>query len=143
MVVGERIREARKNINMLQADLAIEFNDNYNIYAKEKGLPGKSIDKRTISNWENGISSPNVDYLPILCKILKTDINDLLGFSIPKEIENKIIYKKKIKLEDGNYVEISTTEPWDTLTEDKQKEIMDSIIEESIKIKKEVNKKDA
>ena len=141
MVVGENIKEARKKIEMLQSELANRFNEDYNEYAKKKNLPLKTIDKRTISNWENGISSPNAEYLPVLCKILNIDINNLFGFTIPQELENKMIYKKKFKLEDGNFIEISTPKPWNELSDEERKEIMDSIIEESIKIKKEVNKK--
>lgn len=143
MAIGESIKEARKKINMLQSDLANNFNHDYNEYARNKKLPLKTIDKRTISNWENGISSPNVEYLPILCKILNTDINELFGFVIPQELESKAIHKKKINLEDGNFVEISTQKKWEELTEEEQKEIMDSVIEESIKIKKEANKKES
>ena len=143
MVVGKKIKEARAQINMLQSELASRFNEDYNQYAIEKKLPQKSIDKRTISNWENGISSPNVEYLPILCKILNTDINYLLDFTVSNEIKNKLIYKKKVDLDDGNFIEISTPQPWDQLTEEQQKEIMDSVIEESVKLKKEVNKKES
>ncbi len=143
MAIGENIKDARKRMNMLQSDLADNFNKHYNEYAKKKNLPLKTIDKRTISNWENEISSPNVEYLPILCKILNTDINDLFGFVIPKDLEEKTIYKKRINLEDGNFAEISTQKKWEELTEEEQKEIMDSVIEESIKIKRESNKKES
>lgn len=139
MTIGDNIRKKRKEQNLLQSELAALFNKEFNKYANKKKIPQKNIDKRTISNWENGISSPNVEYVPFLCKVLKTDANELLDLDSIKEK----LFTKKILLDDGSSIEIVTEVPWEQLPEEQQKEIMDSVIEESVKIKKESSKKDS
>ena len=52
---------------------------------KEKGLTQKElaekleITDRAISKWERGINCPDISLLKDLCKILETDINELLS----------------------------------------------------------------
>ena len=99
----------------------------------------KTITNATLSNWENNVYEPDPDSIAILCHILKIDANALL------EIEKlkKEFHSKKVPLENGAVVEIITEVPWEQLSEEQQKEIMDSVIEESVKIKKESSKKDS
>ena len=131
MGLGTNIKSKRKQLKLLQSELCDKFNIEFKNYATIKNIPVKRIDKRTISNWENDISSPNVEYIPVLCKILNTDANELFNI----EGDNK--FTKKILIENDNTVSIYTNEPWENLSDQEKKNLMDSIIEESIKLKKE------
>lgn len=59
MGVNEQLKEARKRANLTQEDVE-----------KVTG-----INKKTISNWENGVSRPDVDSLATLCKLYKVNPN--------------------------------------------------------------------
>ncbi len=36
------------------------------------------VNKSTIINWEKGLTSPRIDYLIVICRVLKISVNDLL-----------------------------------------------------------------
>lgn len=61
MGINDRLREARKNARMTQEDVE-----------RKSG-----INKKTISNWENGVSRPDVDSIALLCELYQIDPNDL------------------------------------------------------------------
>lgn len=63
--IGRKISSARKAQNMTQMDLADSLN----------------ISFQAISNWERGISMPDISKLPEISKILHISIDDLLGKS--------------------------------------------------------------
>ncbi len=70
-------------------------------YSREqKGLSQKEFAKRigasntTVSNWENGLSRPDVDTLGIICIVLDVSPDELLGINLPKGIyttEEKLV----------------------------------------------------
>lgn len=53
MNLNVKLKEARKKVGLTQEDVE-----------KKSG-----INKKTISNWENGVSRPDVDSVSILCRI--------------------------------------------------------------------------
>ena len=64
MSLNDELKNARKAKGMTQNDAA-----------KATG-----IKSTTISNWENGVSRPDVDSLVILCKVYEVTPNDLLEY---------------------------------------------------------------
>ena len=62
---GERVTELRENHGWLQRDLAFRM----------------GVKANTISNWEKGISRPNLDQLCQLCQILSVTSDSLLGLT--------------------------------------------------------------
>ena len=83
---GERLRKCRQRNNMTQKELADAISKYRN-----------SIMHNTISNWENNINVPDIRSVTILCNILHTDSNYLLG------LDNVDLARKKelIKILDG------------------------------------------
>lgn len=59
MSLNDRLKEARKNSGMTQKDVEDKTN----------------IKANTISNWEQGISEPDVDKLKILCSLYHREPN--------------------------------------------------------------------
>ena len=53
----------------------------------------------TISNWEKGTISPNVDILQELCEIYKISPNQLFGWEPCKELDDFINEKKAVMVE--------------------------------------------
>lgn len=78
MSVGERIKEARINNKMRQQDVSNLLFTKYNV----------NVTNTTISNWENGVSKPDVDIIYYLCEILNVDANFLLNWDTAKETNN-------------------------------------------------------
>lgn len=64
MSLNEELKRARKASGLTQDDAA-------------KALGTKNT---TISNWENGVSRPDVDALSALCKLYGVTPNDLLEY---------------------------------------------------------------
>ena len=60
---GERLARLREDKGWLQRDLAFRV----------------SVKANTISNWEKGISRPNLDQLRLLCQALSVPSDTLLG----------------------------------------------------------------
>lgn len=61
--VGKRISSARKNINITQMELADKLNVSF----------------QAVSNWERGVSMPDIAKLPDIAVILNLSIDELLG----------------------------------------------------------------
>lgn len=68
-----------------------DVNYNIRIFRKFRGLSqkelGQKLNKSTnvISNWENGIHSPDLDTIEDICKILKVSPDELFGWKANKE----------------------------------------------------------
>lgn len=92
MSVGENIKIARKNKHLTQNEFANLLSIN----------SGQKIGNTTISNWELGVSSPDIELLPYMCGILDVDANFLFSKSSSNEYDEQT---KKIATDNG--VEIS------------------------------------
>ena len=68
-LLGDNIARLRKQNKMTQVDLANKLNFTY----------------QTISSWERGISSPDVDSLTKLCSIFNVSMDELCGIENPIE----------------------------------------------------------
>lgn len=80
MFIGNKIIELRKKKNLTQEQLAEKL----------------GVTRQTLSNWENNITSPDLNQASMLCQILKIDIRDLLDNNIEidvKKSENSILSK--------------------------------------------------
>jgi transcriptional regulator with XRE-family HTH domain len=66
----EKLKEARRRTGMRQEDV-------------ERETEGK-IKAKTISNWENGVSRPDVDSIAVLCKLYKIEPNELFEWPEPR-----------------------------------------------------------
>ena len=65
--VGRKISAARKEKNMTQMELADKLN----------------ISFQAVSNWERGVSMPDISKLPELAELFGTSVDELLGQSSP------------------------------------------------------------
>ena len=65
---GQRIQRLRKNLNLKQDDIANKLN----------------VTPQAVSKWENDISAPDFQTLPLLADILRVSLDELLGRDIPK-----------------------------------------------------------
>lgn len=60
-------------------------------YRKEEGLTQKQLANKlnvaptTLSSWEQGLSSPNIDMLVLICSTLNIGINKMVGISTKKD----------------------------------------------------------
>lgn len=68
MSINEKLKEARKKANLTQEEV------------EQKS----GINKKTISNWENGVSRPDVDNVAILCRIYEITPNTIFEWDEPK-----------------------------------------------------------
>lgn len=76
-IVGKRINTLRKEHHMTQEQLANAI----------------GISTPAVSKWENGGSLPDISLLAPLARLLKTDVNDILGYSehiSDKEVDQKV-----------------------------------------------------
>lgn len=62
-MLGENIKQLRKDRGMTQEELAIRLN----------------VVRQTVSKWEKGLSVPDADMLQRLADVLEVNITDLLG----------------------------------------------------------------
>lgn len=93
MIVGNNIRKARILRGLTQKELASALSKNK-----------RNVSHNSVSNWETGISSPEVELLPYICGILDVDANFLLGW--PSVYDNEFDEQIK-KIATDNGVEIS------------------------------------
>lgn len=70
-MIGEKIRNLRKNFNISQVDLANKL----------------GITKQCVSNWENDNILPSIDMLVRLAKCFNVSTDFLLGLSHDKMID--------------------------------------------------------
>lgn len=75
MLLGEKLKEARKRIGMSQNEVA------------EKLM----ISRQTISKWENNSCLPDLENFQRICKLYKIDFNTMLS------TEEKVIYNLEEK----------------------------------------------
>ncbi|WP_419893232.1 helix-turn-helix transcriptional regulator [Oceanobacillus kimchii] len=73
------LQESRKSKFLTQQELAIKL--------KEKGM--KSVSKQSISNWENGYSTPRLDGAIYLSQVLEKDVGFLFGQHVQETHTNK------------------------------------------------------
>ncbi len=82
---GEKIRNARKSLNLTQRQLADCL----------------GVSNTTISNWEKGLSRPDADLIQKLCQVLHLQPNDFYGTtettSAPAETDRPAVSDDDIK----------------------------------------------
>lgn len=142
-MINVNIKNARIRKKWSQQDLTDKYNQLVLETNKKKNTNFRTIGRTAITHWETGRYTPDIDSIPFLCELLEISADDLLDIDNLLANQNKETYKKEFELENGMIISLLTEVPWEQLTEHEQKEIMDSVIEESIKIKKEVNKKES
>lgn len=69
---GKRLAECRRNNYLTQEELANRI----------------GVTPQALSKWENGISTPDLTILSLLCEILNVNANDLLGIKNARITEN-------------------------------------------------------
>jgi transcriptional regulator with XRE-family HTH domain len=81
MTLADRLKEARKSARLTQ-----------------KGVAARTpFTDTTISNWENGVSRPDVDSLAILCRLYKVNPNDILEWTYESiSIDEEPLYSAEI-----------------------------------------------
>lgn len=75
MEVGNQIKKYRQSIKLTQEELAEK------IY----------VTRQTVSNWERGLSLPDVDMLSKIANVLETDVNILLDGQITTTDQSEIV----------------------------------------------------
>ena len=63
MLLGEKLKKARKNIGMSQNEVAEEL----------------MLSRQTISKWENNVCLPDLENFQRICKLYKVDFNTILS----------------------------------------------------------------
>lgn len=134
---GVQLKNKRIEKGLTQADLArllTEF---------KKGQDDDSVvTRQTISKYENGERGMNLEMISDLSRILEVPVSYF--FPSPNYLENTIevqtttLFSKTILDDEGFSLEIKTNIPFDDLSLDEQKEIMDSAMEELLALKKEI-----
>lgn len=82
MNTGERIRQIRKMSGMTQEELAEKLN----------------VSRQTVSKWESGTSSPDLENAANLCNIFQVSLDDLVKGGQVKENEEKITLQDMMKI---------------------------------------------
>ena len=72
---SDKIKQARKNANLTQTELA----DLYNQFLAEHNTKVKPVSYATISRWETGETSPKFETLRVLSAVLNVDEAYLIG----------------------------------------------------------------
>jgi len=72
---SDKIKQARKNANLTQTELA----DLYNQFIAEHNTKVKPVSYATISRWETGETSPKFETLTVLSAVLNVDEAYLVG----------------------------------------------------------------
>jgi len=97
---GQRVQRLRKNLNLKQDDIANKLN----------------VTPQAVSKWENDISAPDIQTLPLLADILRVSLDELLGRDIPKTTImpennrkdiNNLLLKIAIRSNDNDKVKIN------------------------------------
>lgn len=75
-MLGDNIRQLRKNKGLTQEELAIRLN----------------VVRQTLSKWEKGLSVPDAEMLQKIAEILQVDVKQLLGENVEAKPEpNEIV----------------------------------------------------
>lgn len=85
----QKIRDLRKVHKLSGTEMAKDMNEKYNI----------SLNKGTISKWENGLQTPSTEYIFYLCDYFKVDANWFLGLKKQNSERKNAIKDKKEKIE--------------------------------------------
>ena len=75
-MIGMRIRELRRACNLSQEELADEF----------------FVSRCSITNYENGLRTPDVEFLHLLCEKFGVSMNYILGKVTPEEEVNELAF---------------------------------------------------
>lgn len=124
-MLSERLEQLRKEKNFFQEDLAKILN----------------VAQTTISSWEKGRTTPDKDMLILLANLFDVSVDYLLGRSDNKNPSNGL-HTKTISDEDGYSIEIKTEIPFEKLSKDNQKELIDNAMEKLIEVKKQIREKE-
>ena len=87
--VNDNIRKFRKFRRMSQKELGQRLNKSTNV----------------VSNWENGIHSPDLDTIEEICKILKVSPDEIFGWKENKEFENYLRHLREYQYRIKNLME--------------------------------------
>lgn len=82
MLLGEKLKKARKNIGMSQNEVAEEL----------------MLSRQTISKWENNVCLPDLENFQRICKLYKVDFNTILSKDEGKIIIILIRARKRRKI---------------------------------------------
>lgn len=82
MNTGEKIRQIRKMSGMTQEELAEKLN----------------VSRQTISKWESGLSSPDLENAANLCSLFQISLDDLVKERQVMEKEEKITLQDMMKI---------------------------------------------
>lgn len=107
--LGERIKEARKNAGLKQSDIANLLN----------------IKNTTVSNWEKGISKPDIDTIEYLCGLFNVSANYFIADLASKET---LSFSEKEHLKKYRYLN------------DHGKDIIDTILDKEYEHQKALEK---
>lgn len=125
MSLGKQIKIARLSKKLTQTELAQRFNEYSKIYSQKNNVPFKTIGTSAVSNWENEINDPDIDALPILCKVLNVDANKLLELNLISET----LYK-----DDDTQISIIKHPEMDKLPDKVKADILKQALEEKQKM---------
>lgn len=85
------------------------FGDNLKKARKHKGLTQKELSDMLgiscngVSNWENGVSRPDIDQVRILCSLLGVSADDLIT---PDVIQSTTTFEEKELIKKYNFLDI-------------------------------------
>lgn len=83
MNIGEKIHQIRKMSGMTQEELAEKMD----------------VSRQTISKWENGVSSPDLENAVILCELFQISLDDFMkGEKSPADKEQRISLQDIVKI---------------------------------------------
>ncbi len=89
----------------------MNLKENLRYLRKQKGVTQEGLAEQlhvsfqTVSKWENGITMPDIEMLPILADYFEISIDELLGYSFSnREIRKKSMVEKAHSLEKKGYV---------------------------------------
>lgn len=108
---------------------------------------GKKLGKdySTIGKWENGTRSPSMEDAITISEIFDIPLQDLVGKdfnNLIKRLDDDYKYTKTISDDEDYSIEIRTTLPFEQIPKDEQQEMIDTVMEELLKVKKEARQKD-
>ena len=121
MSLGERLKKAR-----LKADFT-------QIQVKEK----TKINNKTLSNWENDVSSPDFESLNLLADLYEVSTDQLLGRDSKVKFKEEKKPKKKQKILEDHEIMFDGI----PLDDEEKQEILDVIQYKLYKRAKELNKR--
>ena len=73
----------------------MELRERLRYYRQERGMEQKALSqalglsKNVISNWENGLSKPDIYMMPKVCELLGISLEQLFGVETPQPLVSK------------------------------------------------------